>query len=48
MNDKNLWMAIRRALLMVVAAIDKKFTTMELEVERHESESVSYTVDEET
>ena len=42
MNDKELWLAIRRALLMIVRAIEKKFPGKDEVVEPSDTQSVTF------
>ena len=46
MTEKDFWLIIRRALLMIVKAIEKRFPPRETNVTLSESDSVSYLVDE--
>ena len=42
MNDKELWMMIRRALLMIVKAIEKKYPGKDELVEPSDTVSVTF------
>jgi hypothetical protein len=46
MNDKELWLAIRRALLIIVRAIEKKYPTKQVELDSGGQVSVSYLAEE--
>jgi hypothetical protein len=47
MNDKEFWHAIRRALLLIAKAIEKKYPTKATELEMDgERVSVSYPIEE--
>ena len=42
MTDKEFWLIIRRALLMIVKAIERRFPSRESNVTISESDTVSY------
>ena len=42
MNDKELWLAIRRALLMIVRAIEKKYPGKDQVLEVDETASFTF------
>jgi hypothetical protein len=46
MNDKELWLMIRRALLMICKAIEKKYPPNQMTLDVDPSVSVSYNLDE--
>jgi hypothetical protein len=45
MTDRDFWLIIRRALLMVVKAIERKYTSKEVPLETGGNASVSFMVD---
>jgi hypothetical protein len=42
MTDKEFWLLIRRALLMIVRAIERKYTSKDVELDTGGGVSVSY------
>ena len=46
MTDKEFWLMIRRALIMICKAIERKYTGKEVELDTGGSVSVSYLVEE--
>ena len=45
MTDKDFWLIVRRALLMIVKAIERKYPTKDVELDTGGQVSVSYLVD---
>ena len=45
MTDKDFWLIIRRALLMICKAIERRYTGKEVELDTGGSVSVSYLVE---
>ena len=45
MSDKDFWLIVRRALLMIVKAIERKYPTKDVELDTGGQVSVSYIVD---
>jgi hypothetical protein len=45
MTDKEFWLLIRRALMMICKAIERKYTGKEIEVETGEGETYSLVID---
>ena len=46
MNDKEFWMTVRRALLMICKAIENKYSGKEEIIELDETATISFTPDE--
>ena len=42
MNDKELWMMIRRALLMIVKAIEKRYPGKDELIEPSDTQSITF------
>ena len=47
MTDKEFWLMIRRALMMICKAIERKFAGKEVDLETEESETYSLVIDDE-
>ena len=45
MTDKDFWLIVRRALLMIVKAIERKYPTKDVELDTGGQVSVSYLVE---
>jgi hypothetical protein len=45
MSDKDFWLIVRRALLMIVKAIERKYTSKEVELDTGGNASVSFLID---
>ena len=45
MSDRELWLTVRRALLMICKAIERKYPIKDMELESGKQITVSYLVD---
>jgi hypothetical protein len=45
MTDRDFWLIVRRALLMIVKAIEKKYPAKEVELDTGGNASVSFLID---